>query len=1140
MSKKICSAVLFICLLVSLLTLPVSAYDVDGIEGVMGYDTNITYELMFDEGNLRMWGSGPMYNHDTVRDWHWYPYRDAIKTVTLQNTITTLGDYVFYYCKNLSNVYMGNVTRIGDYALTRTDSLKSITLPNTLTEIGCAAFSGTALESLNVPSSVKTIDKFAFNGSGLKTLTLNEGLQTIGDGAFSSCWYLQSAKIPDSVTYLGTSAFEYAEAMTSLTIGNGVTEIPNEAFRNCGVLETLKLGNNVKKIGDYAFYQAVALKSLTLPQTVTSIGDYAFQNCRALTELSIPQNTTTIGNYAFQFCDGLTDLNITGGTKSIGNSAFANCDNIPELVLPEGVESIGNYAFLNCDAITRAVLPESLVSMGEYAFKYCNNLESVTIGTQLTAIPYGAFSSCNNLKDVYYLGTKAQWNAINIANGNTYLTNATVHCLGEKYTVSYDSNGGTWAPLSQQKTTGEILKLSSSIPIKEGYIFKEWNTSANGQGTSYQPVDEYTIDADVTLYAQWEPIKYTVTYNANGGTASAGSKTVSYGANADLTVTASKAGYRFLGWSTDENATEIISSYKVTGDIVLYAVYTEALTGIVLDSDGYYKYYKDGVVQTGWQNVDGYRYYFSSSSSKYGAAMTSKNIKVGGTYYDFTDEGKLIAGYDAYGNALLYLVDPEDTYITKGSDGYYRYYIDGEAQTGWQITPVGYKYYFSTSSSKYGAAMTGANKKVGSSYYDFANDGKLISAYDSSGNAEYFYDPVQGIVYTVTYDGNGGKTALSSKKARVNTNADLTVAAEKSGYDFLGWSTDVNATEAMSSVVVDKNITLYAIYEESESGFTGVVLDSDGYYRYYVNGVIQTGWQTTSLGYKYYFSSSSSKYGAAMTGTNKRVGSSYYDFTDDGKLIESYDEDGNPVLYQKINGFVTDGDGNTKYYVDSVPLKGWQYIDGNKYYFSTKSENLLKGYAKIGSIYYNLDATDGHWIGYFQEDKSEDECLKSDLLTKGSDGKYRYYVNGTPLTGWKVLKGETGYYKYYFSKNGGGAIATYATQVGGAIYDFSPTGTLITVTRDDNGNAVMSDYILSFEQGAKNGIYLDDDGEYRYYVDGEYQTGVFTIDGDKYIFRVADGSAVTSDDHNSDGYYKRGSFRYVLDETGRVLSKKIN
>ena len=120
----------------------------------------------------------------------------------------------------------------------------------------------------------------------------------------------------------------------------------------------------------------------------------------------------------------------------------------------------------------------------------------------------------------------------------------------------------------------------------------------------------------------------------------------------------------------------------------------------------------------------------------------------------------------------------------------------------------------------------------------------------------------------------------------------------------------------------------------------GVVLDSDGYYRYYVDGEIQTKWQTTSEGYKYYFSTSSSKYGAAVTGKGVRVGSTVYDFTSDGKLIESYDEAGNAIVFQAKNGFVTE-DGITRYYKDGKYQIGWQYIDGYKYYFSQATGKML-------------------------------------------------------------------------------------------------------------------------------------------------------------------------------------------------------
>ena len=85
-----------------------------------------------------------------------------------------------------------------------------------------------------------------------------------------------------------------------------------------------------------------------------------------------------------------------------------------------------------------------------------------------------------------------------------------------------------------------------------------------------------------------------------------------------------------------------------------------------------------------------------------------------------------------------YIIQPHTSAGRIPSQAGYRYYIDNWKQTGWQITPDGYKYYFSTSVTKYGAAMTGKGVKIGGKYYDFTNDGKLIDHYDSNGNPVLF------------------------------------------------------------------------------------------------------------------------------------------------------------------------------------------------------------------------------------------------------------------------------------------------------------------------------------------------------------------------------------------------------------------
>ena len=72
-----------------------------------------------------------------------------------------------------------------------------------------------------------------------------------------------------------------------------------------------------------------------------------------------------------------------------------------------------------------------------------------------------------------------------------------------KYTVSFNANGGTGAPSAQTKTYGQTLTLSSTRPTKSGYTFKGWGTSSTTETVSYQPGGSYTANAAITLYAVW-------------------------------------------------------------------------------------------------------------------------------------------------------------------------------------------------------------------------------------------------------------------------------------------------------------------------------------------------------------------------------------------------------------------------------------------------------------------------------------------------------------------------------------------------------------------------------------------------------------------------------------------------------------
>lgn len=94
---------------------------------------------------------------------------------------------------------------------------------------------------------------------------------------------------------------------------------------------------------------------------------------------------------------------------------------------------------------------------------------------------------------------------------NTGISPATVSASGSyslgavvwEHTVSYNANGGSGAPGNQIKVYGSVLKLSSTIPVKDGYIFMGWAVSSAGE-VKYSPGGTYEADENISLYAVWK------------------------------------------------------------------------------------------------------------------------------------------------------------------------------------------------------------------------------------------------------------------------------------------------------------------------------------------------------------------------------------------------------------------------------------------------------------------------------------------------------------------------------------------------------------------------------------------------------------------------------------------------------------
>ena len=370
-------------------------------------------EIVVDEDNPNYTSiDGALYNKDKSIILSAPAGKQDTHFVVDEN-VKIIDDFAFSDYSALISITLPNsMTSIGNNAFSGCVSLTNVTIPNSISEIGKRAFSDcTSLIHINIPDSITSISEYMFSGcSSLSNVSISNSIINIGDGAFWNCTSLTSIEVDENNAYYksidgnlytkdGKTLIQYAVGKTdiSFTIPNSVTNIDDGAFKDCTSLASVVIPNSVTSIGKRAFYHCTSLTSIEISDSVTSIGDYAFYNCITLVSIEIPNSVTSVGSGVFYGCTALTSAKIGDSVNSVGQDAFKDCTSLASVVIPDSVTSIGSGAFYRCKSLASVVIPNSVKWIDQNAFYGCTSLTSIIIPDSVTSIYSWAFRGCDKL-----------------------------------------------------------------------------------------------------------------------------------------------------------------------------------------------------------------------------------------------------------------------------------------------------------------------------------------------------------------------------------------------------------------------------------------------------------------------------------------------------------------------------------------------------------------------------------------------------------------------------------------------------------------------------------------------------------------------------------------------------------------------
>ncbi len=366
-----------------------------------------------------------------------------------------------------------------------------------------------------------------------------------------------------------------------------------------------------------------------------------------------------------------------------------------------------------------------------------------------------------------------------------------INAKANDYDITFDPNGGevdiTSKTVTYNKTYGELPS-----PTKTGYTFVGWYTSAS-EGEKITSTTTVTTTSNQILYAHWSANAYTVTLDANGGTTSTTTLTVTYDSTYGILPVPTRTGYTFEGWYTSASGgTPVTSSTKVsiTSAQTLYAHWSANEYTVTFNANG-------GTTDT-----------------------TSKTVTYDSMYGDLptpTKEGYTFVGWHTKASGGTQFLDSTKVSITSNQTLYAHYSqntytVKFDANTGTTSVTSKDVVYDST----YGTLPVPT--KTGYTFNGWFTDKETGTEITSSTivkitSTQTLYAHWQVNTYTISFDTNGGNEISTTVTATYGSTYGTLPIPTKTGYTFAGWYTSASEGEKITSstkVTTTSNQTLYA------------------------------------------------------------------------------------------------------------------------------------------------------------------------------------------------------------------------------------------------------------------------------------------------------------------------------------------